>query len=512
MELIFKVRNKRLANDPNFLKGWRDGQLIDIREDGVHDHSNFDKVNHCVIKTQHDFWKLRGSTDWKSTAAKVYELKKFLCAVDSGGKYAWELGAKEDEKRIRPRDWFVDFKMLLNLGWITQSDFETIYDVTKKHNPIYIDRDLTSYLVHEDQHTRLTSIYSDEVNKRFIAQDGAGAGTGGGFTIGAAGDYATATLFEAAIDAKLTGDLHGLHLDEETAIDAVVAFDTETDGHTLYLTAEVGAEHSGIFGNAIHQAGDGARISMASSDYFDLNETTDGHLDDAKISNLVLDSQGSNTGVTVTDGGNSGQLRVNRCIIKGDANSRRGIQIFSTGPNNVLLTNNIIYDIGNGAGEGGILNQVVASDAQVIEVYNNTCINNYENFVQDDDAPSADAYIFKNNLAQAGQNADWRDDGSGFGTTSKNISEDATSPDAAYQSKDVHTNSVFNNYAADNFLLDSDGDGTNLAIVDDGDDLSGTFTDDIEGQTRVTWYIGASEILAAGGLSIPVAQHHRRRH
>lgn len=88
-------------------------------------------------------------------------------------------------------------------------------------------------------------------------------------------------------------------------------------------------------------------------------------------------------------------------------------------------------------------------------------------------------------------------DGGTFGTHAKNVSEDATSPDAAYQSKDVHTNSVFENYGSDDYRLDSGGDTTNLAILDDGDDLSGTFTDDIEGQTRSTWYIGASEIVGA---------------
>ena len=261
----------------------------------------------------------------------------------------------------------------------------------------------------------------------------------------------------------MDGNLTGEGQDEETAIATVVEVDTDTNGFLLKLTAESGAEHSGTFGNAIHQVGDGARVNMASGDYFELDETTNGHLDDAEISNLVLDVQGSNTGVTVTDGGNSGQLRVNRCVIKGDSNSRRGIQIFSTTTDNVLITNNIIYDIGNGAGEGGILNSAVASDAQVIEVYNNTCINNYENFVQDDNAPSADAYIYKNNLAQAGQNADWRDDGSGFGTHSKNISEDGTSPDAAYRNMNCHDgNSCFINYGADDYRLVDTGDEIGL--------------------------------------------------
>jgi hypothetical protein len=58
--------------------------------------------------------------------------------------------------------------------------------------------------------------------------------------------------------------------------------------------------------------------------------------------------------------------------------------------------------------------------------------------------------------------------------------------------------------AAGTFKFSIAGDATNLAILDDGDDLSGIgspaqFSDDVIEQSRSTWYIGASEIVAAGG-------------
>jgi hypothetical protein len=107
-------------------------------------------------------------------------------------------------------------------------------------------------------------------------------------------------------------------------------------------------------------------------------------------------------------------------------------------------------------------------------------------------------------FSQGPANQDYRDDGGGFGTTAKNVSEGNSdpgwSPDAAYRGKDFHTNTIFNGYATNDYTLDAAGDSTNLAVCDDGDDLSGTFTDDIIGQTRSTWYIGASEIVSAGGI------------
>ena len=124
-----------------------------------------------------------------------------------------------------------------------------------------------------------------------------------------------------------------------------------------------------------------------------------------------------------------------------------------------------------------------------------------------DAASTSHTYIVKNNLIQGSINNDFQDDGGGFGTTAKNISEDATSPDASYQSKDVHTNSVFLNYASDDYRLDSGGDVTNLAIVDDGENLFGSgVTEDIAGNARdngTPFWIGASHLPAAGVTFTP---------
>ena len=143
------------------------------------------------------------------------------------------------------------------------------------------------------------------------------------------------------------------------------------------------------------------------------------------------------------------------------------------------------------------------SAGRVANIYNNTFIGLTYSGINQNQSPTGATLNMKNNLCQDNR-FDYADVGGGFGTHAFNVSEDATSPDAAYQNKDVHTNSVFKNYGADDYRLDSGGDATNLQTLDDGEDLSGTFTDDIEGQTRNTWYIGASEIVAAGGIGLLV--------
>lgn len=204
------------------------------------------------------------------------------------------------------------------------------------------------------------------------------------------------------------------------------------------------------------------------------------------------------TGIDLNNSGANGSYIAKNCILKGvSSGGKYGIRLNNIGTGG-LIYNNILYDFtGDNLGDG-----ISENTSNSPSVYNNTVINC-------DGAGIRIEYTaanIRNNLCQANA-TDYVITDVG-GTISKNVSEDATSPDAAYRSKDVHTNSVFKNYGADDYRLDSGGDVTNLAILDDGDDLSGVFTDDIEGQTRDTWYIGASEIVAVGGISVPIAWHH----
>ena len=319
---------------------------------------------------------------------------------------------------------------------------------------------MINFLKHEDQYTRL----NDETLRKHASI------TNGTYSIGSGLNYDDITDFESAIGAQMDGNLTGEHANEETVISSIITFDTDTNSYLLKLTAESGAEHDGsAYGN-------GARINYSTSSRIQFVETNDGDLDDIEISKLALDVSGNgNEGVYFRDGGNSGNTLVNRLLIKCDGGCYRGISIYYAWKN-AIIQNCIVYGLTRvSTTYGGIVTETRAACSHLL--YNNTSVKNYQNYVQSR-ATDEGTKIWKNNLAQGNTGgSDYA--GLYFGTTAKNISEDATSPDAAYRSKDLHTNSVFVDYANDNYKIDKDGDSTNLAIVDDGEDLSGTFTDDI---------------------------------
>ena len=163
---------------------------------------------------------------------------------------------------------------------------------------------------------------------------------------------------------------------------------------------------------------------------------------------------------------------------------------------NTTLRNCIIYDIdGTGIDPGNNLNSVWTYN-NIVDTcttgmygryttngcghHNNTIVNcttgiyaiRGEGFVT----------IIKNNLFKGNTTA-WSGLGSGGTlTTAKNYTSDATSPDAGCGSATI----TF--AGASDFHLDAAMSGTLL-----GTDLSGTFTTDIDGETRVSWYAGADE-------------------
>jgi len=268
MELLLKVGG---SQDP---RHWRDGQIIDIRPDGFHT-GRLTRRHHCVLTLPGDFWQLRGTTNWKWCGQKVFDnIQKYLVALDSQGKLPWEHTAVLEETRVRRRDWFFDFKLLLDLGLITETQFDAIYDKGKDPGIIYIERALDQLVRHEDIHQRLSSKYS--LSKGTISS--------GTYSIGSGLDYETVTAFEADIITPdtdpLTGNLTGEHANEETAFSSTIYFDVDTGGYLLKLTAASGAEHNGgAYGN-------GARINYPGYGYMVFSESVEDTFDDLEISKI----------------------------------------------------------------------------------------------------------------------------------------------------------------------------------------------------------------------------------
>lgn len=466
MQILVKVGSKYPdPRHPSHLKGWLDGQVIDIRPDGYYT-SRMDRQHHCVVDVPTlDYWSLRGSTDWKSISAKALDFKKLLSVADEQGRYVWENGFTESKSR--KRDYFVDFKGLLDNRHITESQYDSIYAKDRQHARIELNfHDLMALLKHEDVETRLDP-------SRLQTKGTISTGT---YSIGSGLDYADLATFEADIESQLTGNLTGEHANEETSISAAVTFDLDTNSYLLKITAASGAEHNGgAYGN-------GARINFGTNDQIGLNETNDGDLDDVEISKLAIDASGSgNVGIYAYDGSNSGTFTIDRMLLKGDGNSNYPIRVDSAA-NNILVKNSIVYEFSSGYLRFG---------GTTATAYNNTVISCSYGIVQ-----SAGTVTIKNNLVQNSTN----DDYSGTFTSAKNVSEDATSPDVAYRSQNCHDgNSCFVDYANDDYRLTTGGD--EQGTLDDGDDLSGTFTDDIIGTTRSTWFIGAYELVTSSSSS-----------
>lgn len=163
--------------------------------------------------------------------------------------------------------------------------------------------------------------------------------------------------------------------------------------------------------------------------------------------------------------------------------SNRGILVSHQSSSGTKIRNNIIFDFP--------LEGIIITGTGGVSIENNTVVDNTDDGIENGDA-AADITSLKNNLAQ-GNGTDYA---GSFDNTSNNISEDATSPDASYQSTVV----TFEDEAGDDFHLAS----SDTAAVDEGADLSGSFTDDIDDDTRPqgsAFDIGADELIAAAAAA-----------
>ena len=482
MQILVKVGDKRSVNDPAYWADWRDGQIINIRPDGYYTGTQTRKT-HLVVNTQHDFWELVGAKNYrelKKPTEKWLNLKKYIGTAYQG-KLPWEFGYVEPASFLdyRNREYYIDLTKLYNDKLISLKDLQETYskDYSKE---IYLDRDFTEYIVHEDSADRV---------KPLISKIGT-IDAGGTFTIGTSQTYSD---WSDAI-ADLPADIGAMstpgniilqgNTTEEITESTEITVSLDTDSYEVRLTVAEAHRHSGgAYGN-------GHRIAFGSYDNLNIDEASGGTLNDATIEWLAIQAGGTNTEcVYLRDGGDSGHLILQNCVLEGHADASPNITVLKTA-SNTIIRNCVSY----GNGDSGLY--IVNNFSSITyEVYNNTLCDNLSGFRMDDDTDGT--LILKNNLCY-GNTTDYvypdRID-----THSKNVSGDKTSPDAAYQ--DWAGSANFEDYSNNDYRLKATD-----ATLDDGDDLSaiGTpeqFDDDIEDQTRDTWFIGASEYVAAGGGS-----------
>lgn len=173
---------------------------------------------------------------------------------------------------------------------------------------------------------------------------------------------------------------------------------------------------------------------------------------------------------------------VKNCIVNSNGT---GQGIMATASQNLrLFYNNIVY----GACDYGISVQGTTDF-----VYNNTVTNTGDygiQYVNGIDAPNG--HVIKNNLIKGATTACYSALGEATApTTAANYTSDDTSPDNG-----IYDNATMTFVEAADFHLAPAMSGTLLGV-----DLSGTFTTDIDGETRDSWYAGADELISSSGIN-----------
>ncbi|NLE07586.1 MAG: hypothetical protein GX627_03180 [Parcubacteria group bacterium] len=175
-------------------------------------------------------------------------------------------------------------------------------------------------------------------------------------------------------------------------------------------------------------------------------------------------------------------------ILKGIYKAGVGVEIPDY--SDALVYNNIIYGFNYNSNAYGIKVGKTTSSSYGY-YYNNTLYNNYYGMA----ASNIGAYsIAKNNISFNNTNIDYDIDWSA--SSDRNVSSDATAVGTTVATGLTSYGDYFEDYINKDFHLK----GTGLSLFGiSGEDLSGTFTDDVDGDTRSAWDIGADEYVAGGG-------------
>lgn len=205
--------------------------------------------------------------------------------------------------------------------------------------------------------------------------------------------------------------------------------------------------------------------------------------------NMTIRRNGASTRVEAVDI-NSGNVTIEKCkIYSGGSHTidsgDGAIEVKSVSSGTIIVRNNFIYDVVKHGIYWGI------EGGESMSIYNNTIVDAANTGIKIEvlNSDSGSTKIMKNNISYSSATADYS-----IGptiTSATNLSSDTTSPESGLRSKSL----TFVNLAGKDYHLVS-GD---TAAIDAGTDLSGSFTDDIDGVTRSgTWDVGADEYVSAG--------------
>jgi hypothetical protein len=186
----------------------------------------------------------------------------------------------------------------------------------------------------------------------------------------------------------------------------------------------------------------------------------------------------------------AGNCLIDKCIIKRSSSSHicQGIRFGNAASLYCDIRNTYIYGFNVGAWYAGISCDDTSAN---IKIHNCTISNNTMG-INGNSHIVTNCAVFNNSDDFYGtMTISYCASDDGDGTNAVNISPGATEAD--------DWANAFVDYANGDFHVKN----TSSVLYNAATDLSGTFTDDIDGDTRSQWDIGADEYVAAGGASIP---------
>jgi len=328
--------------------------------------------------------------------------------------------------------------------------------------------------------------------------DAGGDGTTNGLT-GANCAYVSLNAWEAATQQDLTDgggdtarvvcssdDAGSTHAADTTA----VTIDGWTTSATCYITIEAASSHGGKWDDTIYR--------ITGQNYNDTIKIIERYVN---LSGLQIRSPAAmdpgNAAInlyTTSDG-----AVISNNIIRNGQTSRTGcygVNIHWNNSGTYYFYNNVVYDF-IGSGSVGV---VLGEDAGITSyLYNCTIVNCATGATVRVTTTAVNTYIGNCTTEYSGT----------IGTRTTCAHSSATSYSGSTASVAYTTDNFINVTAGSEDLHLAAGS----ALINQGTDLSGTFTDDIDGETRPTgagtWDIGADEYVAAGGGPvIPVFMHH----
>jgi hypothetical protein len=290
------------------------------------------------------------------------------------------------------------------------------------------------------------------------------------------GDYTSLEACMNANEQDFTGDgwftveIDGTWSTADTTAITIHNYTTTTNDYiNIYTTAA--ARHRGVWSTSYY------RLVPTGNVHTILN-----YVLDLKITGLQIYNEGSGFWHFASVASGTLNLTLDKNIMHGTAASTGALVIDTSSAGNAYIFNNILYGNGGSTSYGSDFRNLTTT----VYCYNNTFYNFHIGINTD-----GTTIIAKNNISY---NNSHDFIGTFNATSTNNLSLDTTAPpfNTYYTEKTLTFTSV--SAGTEDFHLAS----TDTDAIDKGVDLSGTFTDDIDGVTRSgTWDIGADEYVAA---------------